>query len=149
MIGILIVSHGKLAQAFKSSAEIIFGQAENIDYLGLYPEDDINNFNEKIKEKIINLDKGDGVIVFTDLISASPYTQSQIAISKLENNEKISLIGNLNFQMLIQAINGQVLEENIDQVVKNILEITKQEVLEWKYEKNQTENPDEEDDDDF
>lgn len=146
MIGILIVSHGKLAQAFKSSAEIIFGQAENIDYLGLYPEDDINNFNEKIKEKIINLDKGDGVIVFTDLISASPYTQSQIAISKLENNEKISLIGNLNFQMLIQAINGQVLEENIDQVVKNILEITKQEVLEWKYEKNQTENPDEDDD---
>ena len=149
MIGILIVSHGKLAQAFKSSAEIIFGQAENIDYLGLYPEDDINNFNKKIKEKIINLDKGDGVIVFTDLISASPYTQSQIAISKLENNEKISLIGNLNFQMLIQAINGQVLEENIDQVVKNILEITKQEVLEWKYEKTQTENPDEEDDDDF
>lgn len=147
MIGILIVSHGKLAQAFKSSAEIIFGQAENIDYLGLYPEDDINNFNEKIKEKIINLDKGDGIIVFTDLISASPYTQSQIAISKLENNEKISLIGNLNFQMLIQAINGQVLEENIDQVVKNILEITKQEVLEWKYEKTQTENPDEEDDD--
>ena len=136
MIGILIVSHGKLAQGFKSSAEIIFGQ-----------EDDINNFNEKIKEKIINLDKGDGVIVFTDLISASPYTQSQIAISKLENNEKISLIGNLNFQMLIQAINGQVLEENIDQVVKNILEITKQEVLEWKYEKTQTENPDEEDDD--
>ncbi|MDU5252332.1 PTS sugar transporter subunit IIA [Anaerococcus vaginalis] len=149
MIGILIVSHGKLAQAFKSSAEIIFGQAENIDYLGLYPEDDINNFNEKIKEKIINLDKGGGVIVFTDLISASPYTQSQIAISKLENNEKISLIGNLNFQMLIQAINGQVLEENIDQVVKNILEITKQEVLEWKYEKTQTENTDEEDDDDF
>lgn len=146
MIGILIVSHGKLAQAFKSSAEIIFGQAENIDYLGLYPEDDINNFNEKIKEKIINLDKGDGVIVFTDLISASPYTQSQIAISKLENNEKISLIGNLNFQMLIQAINGQVLEENIDQVVKNILEITKQEVLEWKYEKTQIENPDEDDD---
>lgn len=149
MIGILIVSHGKLAQAFKSSAEIIFGQVENIDYIGLYPEDDINNFNEKIKEKIINLDKGDGVIVFTDLISASPYTQSQIAISKLENNEKISLIGNLNFQMLIQAINGQVLEENIDQVVKNILKITKQEVLEWKYEKTQTENPDEEDDDDF
>lgn len=146
MIGILIVSHGKLAQAFKSSAEIIFGQAENIDYLGLYPEDDINNFNEKIKEKIINLDKGDGVIVFTDLISASPYTQSQIAISKLENNEKISLIGNLNFQMLIQAINGQVLEENIDQVVKNILEITKQEVLEWKYENIQIENPDEDDD---
>lgn len=146
MIGILIVSHGKLAQAFKSSAEIIFGQAENIDYLGLYPEDDINNFNEKIKEKIINLDKGDGVIVFTDLISASPYTQSQIAISKLENNEKISLIGNLNFQMLIQAINGQVLEENIDQVVKNILEITKQEVLEWRYENIQIENPDEDDD---
>ena len=52
MIGILIVSHGKLAQGFKSSAKIIFGQAENIDYLGLYPEDDINNFNEKIKEKI-------------------------------------------------------------------------------------------------
>lgn len=146
MIGILIVSHGKLAQEFKSSAEIIFGQAENIDYLGLYPEDYINNFNEKIKEKIINLDKGDGVIVFTDLISASPYTQSQIAISKLENNEKISLIGNLNFQMLIQAINGQVLEENIDQVVKNILEITKQEVLEWKYENIQIENPDEDDD---
>lgn len=146
MIGILIASHGKLAQGFKSSAEIIFGQAENIDYLGLYPEDDINNFNEKIKEKIINLDKGDGVIVFTDLISASPYTQSQIAISKLENNEKVSLIGNLNFQMLIQAINGQVLEENIDQVVKNILEITKQEVLEWKYENIQIENPDEDDD---
>lgn len=146
MIGILIVSHGKLAKGFKSSAEIIFGQAENIDYLGLYPEDNINNFNEKIKEKIINLDKGDGVIVFTDLISASPYTQSQIAISKLENNEKISLIGNLNFQMLIQAINGQVLEENIDQVVKNILEITKQEVLEWKYENIQIENPDEDDD---
>ncbi len=48
--------------------------------------------------------------------------------------------------MLIQAINGQVLEENIDQVVKNILEITKQEVLEWRYENIQIENPDEDDD---
>lgn len=147
MFSILIVSHSKLADGFKESAKTIFGDIQNIESLGLFPTDDITNFNEKIIEKINRLDNDKGVLIFTDLVSASPYTQSQIAISKLENKENISLIGNLNFQMLIEAINGQVLDYDLNKVVENVLEISKQEIFEWKYEENKIDSLDDEDDD--
>lgn len=147
MLGLLIVSHGKLAEGFKNSAEIIFGEVNNVESLGLFPTDDITKFNEKIIEKIKTLENDKGILVLTDLVSASPYTQSQIAISKLENKENISLIGNLNFQMLIEAINGQVLDDDLDQVVESVLEVSKQELSEWKYEENKNDSLDDEDDD--
>ncbi|MDU5914068.1 MAG: PTS sugar transporter subunit IIA [Anaerococcus vaginalis] len=147
MFSILIVSHSKLADGFKESAKTIFGDIQNIESLGLFPTDDITNFNEKIIEKINKLDNDKGILIFTDLVSASPYTQSQIAISKLENKENISLIGNLNFQMLIEAINGQVLDYDLDKVVESVLEVSKQEIFEWKYEENKIDSLDDEDDD--
>ena len=147
MFSILIVSHSKLADGFKESAKTIFGDIQNIESLGLFPTDDITNFNEKIIEKINKLDNDKGILIFTDLVSASPYTQSQIAISKLKNKENISLIGNLNFQMLIEAINGEVLDYDLNKVVENVLEISKQEIFEWKYEENKIDSLDDEDDD--
>lgn len=147
MLSILIVTHSKLAEGFKASAETIFGEVNNVESLGLFPTDDITKFNEKIIEKIKSLENDKGVLILTDLVSASPYTQSQIAISKLEDKENISLIGNLNFQMLIEAINGQVLDYDLDQVVKSVLEVSKQELSEWKYKENKNDSLDDEDDD--
>ena len=49
--------------------------------------------------------------------------------------------------MLIEAINGQVLDDDLDQVVKSVLEVSKQELSEWKYKENKNDSLDDEDDD--
>lgn len=131
MIKILIVTHGKLAEGFKDAVNTVFGQSENIEALGLYQGEDINNFHEKISRKIENIDGDDSLIIFTDIVSASPYTQSQIAIKNSNLDNEIRLIGNTSFPMLMEAINGQILDSDFDETVNKILDSASEKVDAW------------------
>lgn len=134
MIKILIVAHGKLAKGFKDAVETVFGQSDNVEALGLYPDENINNFNVKISKKIESIDKDDSLVIFTDIVSASPYTQSQLAIRNSNLNNDIRLIGNTSFQMIMEAINADILDLSFEEAIDNILNAACQKVEAWRYE---------------
>lgn len=142
MLGIVIVTHGKLADGFKDAIETVLGQANNVESLGLYPGADINEFYKDVAEKIEKVQEGQGVIVFTDLVAASPYTQAQRAISTLEN-KNVALFGNTSFTMLIEAVNAQLLETSLEETVDKIIETAANPLEVWTYQE-----PSEVDDDD-
>ena len=87
----------------------------------------------KITEAISKVNQGDGVIVLTDLISASPYNQSLIATSSLENTLKndVYVIGGVNLPVLLEAINAQILNTPIHELASAAVEQGKQNIDLW------------------
>jgi len=103
MIGILICTHGNFGEGIMNSAELISGKQEEVVTLGLSHGDSIEKFIEKVTKSIIQLDKGDGVLVFADLLGASPYNAAAIS-SKKVGDTKFRCITGVNLPMLLEAL---------------------------------------------
>lgn len=124
MLGIVIATHGSLSEGLKNAAEVIFGATENIETVHLNLGDDVQELGSKIKTSIHSVDQGEGVIVFVDLISASPYNQSVLVTNELEEEgqESTYVIGGVNLPMLLEAINHQLLKTPVEKATEAILE---------------------------
>ncbi|WP_165006014.1 MULTISPECIES: PTS sugar transporter subunit IIA [unclassified Enterococcus] len=122
MIGIVIATHGELSTGLKDAAEVILGTASQIETIQLKQGEDVQKLGEKLKEKIQQTAQGEGVIVFADMLSASPYNQSLLASNELseELEEAIYVISGVNLPMLIEAINHQLLHSPIEEAVQQI-----------------------------
>lgn len=108
MVGVLILTHGKLADGLKNSVEMIMGQNDSFNTLGLYEGDDFTEFKEKVLEQICELDRGEGVIVLVDLFGASPYNSVMFNYQEIKRREKkVRLITGVNLPMVIEALNAR------------------------------------------
>ncbi|KPG73862.1 PTS sugar transporter subunit IIA [Enterococcus sp. RIT-PI-f] len=134
MIGIVLATHGQLSTGFKDAAEVIMGSVENIAVVNLNQGEDIQVLGEKIHEAIHETDQGAGVIVFADLLSASPYNQSVLTISQLKEplQEMTYVIGGVNLPMLLEAINHQFLSTPIELAVESVLKQGESSMALWR-----------------
>lgn len=104
MIGICIITHGKFAEGIKNSAEMIVGDSKNIEALGLYKGQVIEDFQNRAFETIKSLEQGDGVLVFVDMFGATPFnTIAQIRTKLIENKIKCGIVTGLNLPMLVEV----------------------------------------------
>ena len=71
MIGMLLVSHGRMAEGMLDSLELIMGSCDRMHTVSLCAGEDFESFRAKVMEAIRQLDSGDGVLVFVDLYGAS------------------------------------------------------------------------------
>lgn len=128
MVGVLILTHGKLADGLKNSVEMIMGQNESFNTLGLYEGDDFSEFKENALEHISLLDTGEGVLVLVDLFGASPYNAVMFNYQEIKSREKnVRLITGVNLPMVIEALNArnymkldQLYEEVMNMGISNI-----------------------------
>lgn len=98
MIGLVLVTHGRLADEFVAATEHVVGPQSNIVAICIGPDDDIERRREEIMAAVGNVDGGDGVIVLTDMFGGTP---SNLAISIMENNN-VEVIAGMNLPMLIK-----------------------------------------------
>lgn len=113
MTGILIVTHGELANGLMDSLSLIMGEQEACQTLGLKHGDDIVEFSEKIQAGICQLDRGDGVLVLVDLFSASPYNQAAMSFNKLKEH-RYRLVSGVNLPMIIEAFNQRMIGSDLE-----------------------------------
>lgn len=97
MIGIVVVSHGKLAHELVRAAEHVVGQQDAFEALSIEAEDDIDERRDEIRETVKACNTGKGVIILTDMFGGTP---SNLALSSLTPG-KIDVIGGVNLPMLI------------------------------------------------
>lgn len=123
MLGIVIATHGKLSDGLKDAAEVIVGTTNNIATVNLNPGDDVQELGTTIESAIKEVNQATGVIVLTDLVSASPYNQSVLITNGLEPElqEKVYVVGGVNLPMLLEAINHQILSTPVEEAVSAIL----------------------------
>jgi len=113
MTGILIVTHGEMANGLMDSLSLIMGEQEACQTLGLKHGDDIGEFNEKIQAGICQLDTGDGVLVLVDLFSASPYNQAALSFNQLKDH-RYRLVSGVNLPMIIEAFNQRMIGSDLE-----------------------------------
>lgn len=105
MVGLLIATHGGLAKTLVDCANLLMGKTEDIRCLGLFHGDNIDNFKANIKQNIVEIDKGDGVLVLTDLCGGSPCNLSVFIMKEYErSNPNIECISGVNVPILLEAI---------------------------------------------
>ena len=107
MIGILVVTHGNSGTELLKSAELIIGKQENVKALSLNQGDNVEELCDNVSKSIKQLDKGDGVLVLTDLFGGSP---SNVTATNMKNGHFQSLAG-VNLPR-----NNEKLEELVDKV---------------------------------
>jgi PTS system mannose-specific IIA component len=98
MIGLVLVTHGRLASEFIVAMEHVVGPQQQIEGICIGPEDDMEERRSQIADAIRAVDKGGGVIILTDLFGGTP---SNLAIS-LMKSDKIEVIAGVNLPMLIR-----------------------------------------------
>jgi PTS system mannose-specific IIA component len=98
MIGLVLVTHGRLALEFITAMEHVVGPQQQIEGICIGPEDDMEGRRNDIAEAITRVDEGAGVIILTDLFGGTP---SNLAIS-LMKSASIEVIAGVNLPMLIR-----------------------------------------------
>ena len=114
MIGVVIVTHGKLAEAFVAVTEHVVGKQQQMLAIGIEPEDDAEKARELILKAIKDVDSGHGVIILTDMFGGTP---SNLAISVMKA-ASVEVIAGVNLPMMIKlaSVRGKLsLEDTVTQ----------------------------------
>jgi PTS system mannose-specific IIA component len=98
MIGIVLVTHGRLAAEFLSALEHVVGPQDQVAAVCIGPEDDMEKRRREIIERVDEVDEGDGVVLLTDMFGGTP---SNLAISVMER-PNLEVIAGVNLPMLIK-----------------------------------------------
>ena len=98
MIGIVLVTHGRLAEEFVAATEHVVGPQPRTRAICIGPDDDMEQRRQDILDAIGATDEGDGVIVLTDMFGGTP---SNLAISVMAG-ANVEVIAGVNLPMLIK-----------------------------------------------
>jgi len=98
MIGLVLVTHGKLANEFRAALEHVVGAQSQIETVSIGPEDDVERRRKDIIAAVEKVSDGSGVILLTDMFGGTP---SNLAISVMEAG-KVEVVAGVNLPMLIK-----------------------------------------------
>ena len=98
MIGVVIVTHGRLAQEFRAALEHVVGPQEHLETISIGPEDDIESRRQELLAAITRVRGSAGIVVLTDMFGGTP---SNLAISVMEETNA-EVIAGINLPMLIK-----------------------------------------------
>ena len=97
MVGILIVSHGKLAEALIASVQFVIGNLQKIKGISIWPKDRKEEVRDRIQKGMSEVDDGEGVVILTDILGGTP---TNLSLSFLED-EKVEVVTGVNMPMLL------------------------------------------------
>ncbi len=103
MIGLVLVTHGRLAEEFIAATEHVVGPQRDIRAICIGADDDIERRRSDILKAVAEVDSGDGVILLTDMFGGTP---SNLAISVMDK-EGVEVIAGVNLPMLIKLASAR------------------------------------------
>ena len=116
MIGLVLVTHGRLAVEFRSALEHVVGPQRQIEAVTIGPDDDVEQRRKDILAAVKRVDSGQGVAILTDMFGGTP---SNLAISIMEQ-APIEVLAGVNLPMLVKL--ASVRNRSIAEAVRMALE---------------------------
>ncbi len=98
MIGLVLVTHGRLAEEFISALEHVVGPQQQVAAISIGPDDDMEARRKEILNAVENVDSGRGVAIMTDLFGGTP---SNLSIS-VTDRDKTEVLAGVNLPMLVK-----------------------------------------------
>jgi PTS system mannose-specific IIA component len=112
MIGMVLVTHGRLAEEFVNATEHVVGPQTQVRAISIGPDDDMEQRRQDILAAVAEVESGSGVIILTDMFGGTP---SNLAISVMEK-ANVEVIAGINLPMLIKLASVRV-EDNMANAV--------------------------------
>ena len=112
MIGLVLVTHGNLAEEFRAAMEHVVGPQDQVETICIGADDDMEMRRSDILKAVDKVDSGDGVALLTDMFGGTP---SNLAISVMERGN-VEVIAGVNLPMLIKLASIRS-EEKLDVAV--------------------------------
>jgi mannose PTS system EIIA component len=112
MIGMVLVTHGRLAAEFIAALEHVVGPQTHVAAVCIGPEDDMEQRRQDILDCVRAVDSGEGVVLLTDMFGGTP---SNLAISVMDR-ARIEVIAGINLPMLIKLASLRQSEKLVDAV---------------------------------
>ena len=112
MIGMVLVTHGRLADEFIAATEHVVGPQSQVRAVCIGPDDDMEQRRKDIIAAVDEVDSGDGVILLTDMFGGTP---SNLAISVLDK-ANVEVVAGMNLPMLIKLASARETESLADAV---------------------------------
>ncbi|PZQ80923.1 MAG: PTS fructose transporter subunit IIA [Ancylobacter novellus] len=106
MIGLVLVTHGRLASEFRAALEHVMGPQSQIEAITIGPDDDIEQRRTDIVEAVAAVNSGGGVVILTDMFGGTP---SNLAISVMTSPD-IEVVAGINLPMLVKlaTVRGEI-----------------------------------------
>ncbi len=104
MIGLVLVTHGRLAEEFIAAMEHVVGPQRQVQAISIGPEDDMEQRRKDILDAVASVDSGKGVVLLTDMFGGTP---SNLAISIMDK-AKVEVIAGINLPMLIKLASTRI-----------------------------------------
>ena len=98
MIGLVLVTHGRLADELRAAMEHVVGAQRNVGTVCIGPDDDMESRRTEIRSLIEQIDTGDGVVILTDMFGGTP---SNLAISMM-SRDGVEVLSGVNLPMLVK-----------------------------------------------
>ncbi|MCL1886542.1 MAG: PTS sugar transporter subunit IIA [Betaproteobacteria bacterium] len=116
MIGILLIMHEPLANAFMATAAHMFeGKQERIEAIDIKADQDLNDVNQMASQAIARLDDGSGVLVLTDVLGGTPSN----CCHRLTTQGRVEVIAGVSLPMLLRAITYR--QNDLETVIEKAL----------------------------
>lgn len=113
MIGVVLVTHGQLAEEFRHAVEHVVGHQENLETVSIGAEDDMEQRRRDIVDAVGRVDTGSGVIILTDMFGGTP---SNLAISVMDAG-RVEVVAGMNLPMLIKLSSVRI-TDNMKQALE-------------------------------
>ncbi len=101
MIGVVIVTHGNLADALLSTAELVVGKQQRVKTVSFESGQDVGDLQKRIALAVKEVDSGQGTLILVDILGGSPYNASAILVME---NIKIEIIAGVNLPMVFAVL---------------------------------------------
>lgn len=115
---IILVSHGSYSKGLYETMEMVLGPQEDLSYVGLYPEQGIDELKANIVKELNKADEGEEVLVLTDLFYGSPFN----AMVQLMNTYDVYHMTGINVPLLMEILlmrgNGKTASEICEETLK-------------------------------
>ena len=111
MIGIVLISHGSMADGMVDSAKMFFGEAglAQVGTVSLLPEDSPEVFDERLTAAIKEVDSGEGVFVLADLLGGTPCNRAAYKCQ-----EGVEVITGMNLPIFVELLGLRMGGNDID-----------------------------------
>lgn len=114
MIGLVLVTHGRLAEEFVAATEHVVGPQKDLRSVCIGPDDDMDRRRQEILDAVEAVDSGNGVIVLTDMFGGTP---SNLAISVMDQ-VNVEVIAGMNLPMLIKLAQSRLMEKPLKETAQ-------------------------------
>ncbi len=99
MIGMVLVTHGRLAEELRHAMEHVVGPQQAVATVCIGPDDDMEHTRADIRRSVESVDQGDGVVVLTDMFGGTP---SNLAMQIADGAGPIEVLAGVNLPLLIK-----------------------------------------------